>query len=447
MSRHYTLRPPRFSLQFKSSKKASVHGGQLAVAAVMERFGLKRRVKRCPSLDPRTDTHKGYDPEVYVTGIVYALTSGGCTLSEVEKLNEDEGLKAYLGVKRFPDESSVGEWLRNIGEKGAEALRRIVRDFVEWALSQADEARVRQGGQIECFFDDTQIEVSGRTFEGAAVNYEGKLALSWQTLWVGPFLADGVLGKPGDVSSELEGLLEVNQPLWKKAEGYLYADSGSSAGRHLKEIGKRFDQWSVSYNKWREPLERLAEGFPAAYWSEGVDRRGRKGEALREQYAWLRHQPEGMPEPVQYAVARYRSDEDLFWRYSFVATHPSTGSAQAVFERHRLKGDYERRFSELLSDLDLHHPPCASLSANRAYYALATLAYNILQALKLIWMPVTEQGLRVRTLVHRLLLIPVEIKRHARQFLACFYVPDHAVTWWRQFLSLILPRCRLCPSG
>jgi len=380
-------------------------------------------------------------------GIVYALTSGGCTLAEVEKLSEDEALKACLGVKRFPDESSVGEWMRHVGEKGAEAIRRIVREFVEWSFAQADGARYRHGGQVECFFDDTQIEVSGRTFEGATINYEGELALSWQTLWVGPFLADGFLGANGDVSSQMEALFRANGHLWKPAEAYLYADSASSAGTYLKAIGTRFDQWSVSYNRWTEPLERLAESFPDGYWSPAVHRRGRKGEELREQYAWLRHQPEGMSEPVQYAVARYRSQEDLFWRYSFIATHASNGAAQGVFERHRLKGDFERRFSELLSDLDLHHPPCASLAANRVYYALATLAYNILQALKLIWMPADEQGLRVRTLIHRLLLIPVEIKRHARHIVACFYLPGHAAHWWRHFLDLVLPRCQVAWSG
>jgi len=447
MSRHYTLRAPRIKVQFKPSEKATVHGGQLAVAAVMEQFGLKHRVKRCAALDPRTDTHKGYDPEVYVAGILYALCSGGCTLSEVERLNKDEALLAYLGVKRFPDESSVGEWMRNIGDKGAEAIRRIGRDFVEWALGQADGARYLHGGQMECFFDDTQLEVSGRTFEGAKVNYEGNLALSWQTLWVGPFLVDGVLGATGDVSSQLEYLLNVSEHLWKKSESYLYTDSASSAGSYLKAIGKRFDQWSVSYNKWTEPLEQHSEAFPKAYWSQPVERRGRKGEALREQYAWLRYQPEGMTEPVKYAVARYRSDGDLFWRYSFIATQTQNASAQAVFERHRLKGDFERRFSDLLSDLDLHHPPCASLAANRVYYALATLGHNMLQALKLIWMSADEQGLRIRTIIHRVLLIPVEIKRHARQILACFYLPEHAATWWRQFIALLLPRCHLVPSG
>jgi hypothetical protein len=112
-------------------------------------------------------------------------------------------------------------------------------------------------------------------------------------------------------------------------------------------------------------------------------------------------------------------------------------------ERHHLKGDRERMFSEVLSDLDLHHPPCAALSANRVYYALAMLAYDVLQALKLIWFPPLLQGARVRTLLRHLLMVPVEIKRHARAMIACFYAPAHSIAWWRRFLGDFLPRCQL----
>lgn len=441
MSKHYTMRPPKLTLRFEVPDRATVHGGQLAIAAVLEKFGLKMRVKAERALDPRSTRGKGYDPVVYVSGIIFALTSGGCSLADVEGLNEDEALKSFLGIKRFPDESSVGEWLRNVGEPGAEAVRKIVRDFVAWALAQAKPARYRHAGQVECFFDDTELEVSGRSFEGARINYEGNLALGWQTLWVGPFLADGVLGAEGDVSSQLRPLLEANQTLWKREEAYLYADSGSSAGAYLQAIEERFGQWSVSYNKWTSALERQAAAFPEGYWSAPVQKKGRKGGPEVEQYAWARYQPEGCEQPRRFAVARRRGAEDLFWSYGFVTTHEQDGAAQAVFERHHLKGEMERRFSEVLSDLDLHHPPCAKLSANRVYYALASLAYNVVQALKVIWMPEGEQARRVRTLVHRLLLIPVRIQRHARKLAACFYLPVHRQTWWHAFLKELLPRC------
>jgi len=444
MSRHYTLKPTKFHLRFEPSERASAYGGQLAIAAVLEQFGLWARVKEEEALDPREHRHKGYDPCVYVAAVLFSLTSGGCTLADVEELNADEALKTLLGVKRFPDPSSVGEWLRHVGPEGWEAVRRLVRAFVAWALERAEPARYEHLGQVECFFDDTQLEVSGPSFEGATRNYEGHLALSWQTLWVGPFLVDGVVDTAAqDVSAQLPALLEANAGLWRKERSHLYTDSGSSAGVYLEAIRRHFDSWTVSYNKWAAPLETLAQSFPPAYWGAPVAVRDRKGDPAVDQFAWARYQPEGCREAQLFAAVRRRSAAELFGRYSFVNCSANFPDAQAVFERHHLKGDRERLLSDVLSDLDLHHPPCAALQANRVYYALALLAYNVVQALKLIWLPPDFQASRMRTVLRHLLMVPVEIKRHARQRLACFYAPVRWLAWWRQFLAACLPRCVL----
>jgi hypothetical protein len=57
----------------------------------------------------------------------------------------------------------------------------------------------------------------------------------------------------------------------------------------------------------------------------------------------------------------------MFRRYAFLTVNGEEGSAQLAFERHRLRGDKERVLSELLNDLDPHHPPCANLNANRSF--------------------------------------------------------------------------------
>jgi hypothetical protein len=193
-----------------TAHKTTVHGGQLAVSARLERFDLKRRVQAAAALEPRTHTCKGFEPCVCVFAVLFSLTSGGCTLTAVEELDHDAALTAYRGTKKFPDQSTVGEWLRQVGDAGYLAVRRITRDFVAWTLAQVEPARYQHSGRTECFFDDTQVAVYGRTFEGAAYNYNGQLALGWQTLWVGPFLVDGVLGAPLPVGSEVEGLLKKN---------------------------------------------------------------------------------------------------------------------------------------------------------------------------------------------------------------------------------------------
>ena len=457
MAAHYTKKDARFQVEFRSSDRATAHGGQLALNALWKHFGLWERVKRARALDPRTHKGKGYDPVVYVAQVLFCLTSGGVSLADAERLDEDGSVKALLGLEKCPDQTALGQWLRQVGAAGGwEGLRHINRDFVQWTLSQAAPGRYRHNGRVECFFDDTQLEVNGPSFEGAKMNYEGNLALSWQTLWVGPMLADSVLGSSteskeskssdqagNDVSGCLLALLEQNHRLWDKAQSYLYADSASSAGKYLEGIAEYFGAWSVSYNKWTEPLEPKVAELPEMAWSGVEKTRWRDGTEHQAQYAWFRHQPGGCQTPKLFAVVRHKAMEgELFWRYAFVTCQEQTGSPQQAFEHHRLKGDKERAFSELLSDLDLHHPPCQDLKANRVFYALATLAYNALMALKLIHLPEGEQPKRVRTLIRHWLLVPVELKRHARQLKACLYLPAGWIAWWRGFLAQWLPQCR-----
>ncbi|MBN2161863.1 MAG: hypothetical protein JXR25_06580 [Pontiellaceae bacterium] len=103
------------------------------------------------------------------------------------------------------------------------------------ASHQAERGRLKLGGETEWFFDDTQIEVNGKKFEGASINYNGDLALSWQTLWIGPFMCDAVLGTPADhkfapescahgrdVSVWMPEMLERCAPLGKRVRMLLH---------------------------------------------------------------------------------------------------------------------------------------------------------------------------------------------------------------------------------
>ena len=150
----------------------------MAVTGLVREYGLWNKLKAYPALDPRTDKHKGYDAQVYVAAFLFGFTSGAKSLADIERMDDDQALKDLLGIKKFPDQSALGEWLRNIGAEGVKDMRLLVRDFTAWALKRANPANVRHGGTLEAFFDDTQIEVEGKCFEGAKINYDGNLSLS-----------------------------------------------------------------------------------------------------------------------------------------------------------------------------------------------------------------------------------------------------------------------------
>jgi hypothetical protein len=102
---------------------------------------------------------------------------------------------------------------------------------------------------------------------------------------------------------------------------------------------------------------------------------------------------------------------------------PERRTRPGVFERHRLKGAKEQGFSEVLSGLDLHHPPCSDLIANQAFYAIAMLAYNLLISLKVLDLPDDAQSWRIQTIIRHLLTLPVTVSTHARYDVARLCIP------------------------
>jgi hypothetical protein len=180
-----------------------------------------------------------------------------------------------------------------------------------------------------------------------------------------------------------------------------------------------FGRWSVSYNKWTGVLDRLAAGLPESQWSAPPP----AGQP-QEQYTWVKHQPGECAQAQKFATVRWKKEGDLMWRYAYtVCRAGEKDSPQAVFERHHLKGAKEQGFSEVLTGLDLHHPPCLGLMANQAFYAMAMLAYNVLISLKVLDLPDEAQSWRIQTIIRHLLTVPVSVSRHARYEVAHICIP------------------------
>jgi len=430
-----TKRSPKFRLEFVANTSHSVHGGLPAVEALCQQFGLWERLGRVPGLDCRKRKTQGYSAELMVAQLLYSLTSGGGSLADAERLNEEPLAKQLARVPGFADQTTVGQWLRAQSPESIAGFWQVIAAFVRWVVERAEARRWTYCGRAEVFFDDTQIEVHGRSFEGAKINYEGNLALSWQTFWWGPFLLDAHLDSPGDVSWALPPMLERHQGLWKERASDFLADSGSSAGVYLNAISQSgFTHWSVSYNKWIEPLERLAAAQPEGVWGPAQPAQWRDGSALVEQHCRVRYQPAGCQAPQTFAVVRFKGADEFFWNYRFVACDGNRTDAAAIFARHRLKGDQENQIKEVLRGLDLHHPPCAELNANRMFYAIAALAYNLLIALKLLHLPDDCQSWQLKTLLRQVLLMPAKLVRHARVLIARVQVPAVWLCWWRNLM-------------
>ena len=430
----FQKRSPKIRFEFVASQKQSTLGGLPALEALAQEFGLWAKVRAVPGLDPRTRTTHGYDPDLIVAQLLYCFCSGGASLADAERLNDEPLVRQLARGARFADQTQLGEWLRKQSDASIAAVWKLIAEFVRWVVSRADAARWTYAGRAEVFFDDTQIEVHGPTFQGAKINYNGDLALSWQTLWFGPFLVEGQLGSPGDVSGALPAMLARQKDLWAERESDFLADSGSSSAAHLQAIDQAgFTHWSVSYNKWTSGPERTATALPENHWTPAAQTRWRDGTEVTEQHADLRHTPGESEFTFPLAAARWKKEGEMFWRYAFVAHEARRTDAAAIMARHRLKGGKEQLFKEVLRGLDLHHPPCESLVANRMFYALGALAYNLMKAVQLLCLPEECQTWTVPTLLKQMVRLPATLVRHARRLVARVEVAASWLDWWRSW--------------
>lgn len=424
-------RSPKLRFEFVAATKQSTLGGLPALEALAQQFDLWHKIRALPGLDPRTRTSHGYSPELLVAQLLYCFCAGGASLADAERLNDEPLVRQLARVEKFADQTQLGEWLRKQNDTSIGALWRLIAQFIAWVVARADAARWTYAGRAEVFFDDTQIEVHGSTFEGAKMNYNGDRALSWQTLWYGPFLLDGELGSPGDVSGALPAQLQRHQQLWTDRPSDFLADSGSSRAAHLKAIDQAgFTHWSVSYNKWTTVPERTAAALPQSAWTAAPKTRWRDGTEVTEEHAGIRHTAGGSDFTVTLACARWKKDGEMFWRHAFVAHDGRRTDAAAVMARHRLKGGKEQLFKEVLRGLDLHHPPCESLVANRMFYAIGALAYNLMKAVQLLCLPDECQGWTVPTLLKQMVRLPALLVRHARRLVARVEVAVSWLDWW-----------------
>ena len=439
MKSHYKKRKTRYEVEVSPNGRVTAHGGLLLVDSLARDLGLWKMVAGEPSLDRRTRKGAGYDPLSIVSQLVFTLCDGGASLADAERVGQDPVLMESVGLERAADQSTVGEWLRGATEDGIRAMRAVNSRLAREILSRCAPRRILHAGALEVWFDDTEIEVCGRKFEGARVNYNGDLALSWQTLWAGPLILDQEFGGFRGVAECQRAFLDGHGGVWRGGKSHFYADSGSSAAPDLAHLSRAgFGTWSVSRNKWETALDRLAGELPEEAWDEPAERGG-----VVESYAWLRHSPGGLGEPRLFAARRWKAPGEMFWRYSYTACEDDSGrTPRAVCERHRLKGDFGRRFSEVLSDLDLHHPPCLALNANRMFYAVASLAHNLLQALRLLRLADDQQQWRNRTVIRNVILVPATQIAHANRRRLRVWAPPGLLRWWRLFLHDLVPRRR-----
>lgn len=106
-------------------------GGFLAFGEYLKGMRIEERVN---THLPPPGSNRGFDPGVFVQTLITLLTLGGQTLSDLRDLEREKTLLGLLDQTVIPDEDTVGQWLRRMGDPEKEQRNR--RGWWAWERSK-----------------------------------------------------------------------------------------------------------------------------------------------------------------------------------------------------------------------------------------------------------------------------------------------------------------------
>lgn len=56
---------------------------------------------------------------------LFGFVTGGANLADFERLNDEEGLKQFLRIRRIPNQTTLAQWLRALDDKTLQALHKL----------------------------------------------------------------------------------------------------------------------------------------------------------------------------------------------------------------------------------------------------------------------------------------------------------------------------------
>ena len=355
--------------------------------------------------------------------MIYNMLTGGSTRSDINRFRDDQRAKRLLGTERIPHATTTGDFLARFGEdRNAVALselREVGEDLQQQSFAMLPRVR-REVATID--LDSSIHEVYGEKKEGADFAYNN--TWSYSVLY-------GTLAETGD-------LLYMDL-----REGYRHTSYGSQdvlpgmikrVGEHFRAVRMRadsgyYDQKLVQIcaargveffivAKKHANVMKAVHALPASAWkpfqANELSRGGRSGRRRkrrenlkrkitieRRPKSWFKGKPEiasmvfrpdSWSEPYRFVIKRTpiidKDDKQLYlddgmrkYAYWIVVTN-STRSNTAVLRIAQGRGNQENLIKDFKHGLGLSHVPTGFLAANRAYFLIAALAWNLKT-----WMP------------------------------------------------------------
>jgi hypothetical protein len=428
----------------ENSPKVTAKGGLVLAQKVAQKIHLWKDAKSL--LPTRKDPTQGFPTDVAACAVVHGLLSGGRGFQATEALREDKPLLKMLGMSAAPSAETVEEVVKSVTERQNDArhINALVRSQTRKTIKELKKKELCNcHGFMPVWGDGTLLEVTGKNFDSTKV-INGASGQLCGGVFVGP-LAGGLRfalegeGEKSVVVEELEKVFqEVIKPVGREKDALVLLDS-LYGNEPVLDIIERFPRahYIVGVSGLTSAARTMAD-LPEACWEDTGPVESLSWETSGVATAYL--QCEGWEKKRTMVCRRFRRKGEMIWEYRAVATGLDENEKrvsklmqelkisypQAIWRLYAFKQGMENYWKELLTDMGLHHPPCAKAAVNEFFYGLGAVAWNLSVALRRLSFTGHHKAMRLWRLRRDIFDLSAIAVHHARTVVMRFVDSRHS---------------------
>ena len=388
-------------------------GGMLLIQRFCKQLDLRRRLQHTVSIPQHGGDYQSAD---LILALLFVIIAGLRRLNKTDVLQYNGPFLALLGLKTFPDQTTLRRFLKRLSPA---MIRQIVR--VHDRLRSDLFAIPQPTNSLIFDIDSVVLTLYGKQ-QGARVGYNPKkhgrrsyhpilgFEATRQEFWHGS-LRPGDAGCNSGVSAFLERCLAKVPPTIARARIRVRADAGYFSG------------------KFADYLEKLGLGYVIVAREHGGIKRHAQSACFRKlHFGWeageFHYTPTRWKKPRRFVVIRRPVAEDpeeaqqlkLFtfkkYAYSVLVTNLKL-EPWRVWRFYSPRATIEKNIRELLYDLPMGKIPTNDWIANVAFFQMVLLAFNIAHWFKRLCLPPEYLHATLETLRTDLLVVPARLTRQA----------------------------------
>jgi Transposase DDE domain group 1 len=421
---------PQGLLPFKlehTEEKITPRGGLALFAEVVRALKVREKIR---GAFPRPGSNRGYEAWAYIEPVLLMLVGGGRHIEDLREIRDDPALRTLIGLRAMPSLSTFGDWLVRRGATGGVRTMRRVDEEIAGAILKRT-ATADYTLDVDATVIEAEKKEAKPTYKGFP-GYQPQLG----------FLAENGIC----LTQEFR---HGNVPAQSGAVRFLKRSLGLCP--KIKRLRSDSAFYQAKVLNW---CEKNGIGFTITADQDvavqGVIRTVRDWEPLRDgdlkptdrEVGTAIHVMNQAKTPFRLVVQRWRDRQlSLFepngYRYYIVATNRDDLTPSEVVRFHNERGQAENLIKELKIGFGMEQMTSGHFKANALWFAIGVLAYNLVQAQKLLFLDTDWKTKTIASLRWQLLETAGRLVRHGRQWVL------RLATSWEKYVLFVRVRQRL----